>query len=119
MVRDTLTSQGATPEVLATLLHTSLSDGRALRADRAVVTAAVYDPRLRELARHWSDEMVSSLTPTYGSERAQAAAVFIDGVVWHAQTHEKPLTLSALRRALSLILESAHVVASAPAEPAV
>lgn len=116
VVRDTLASQGNTPDVLATLLHAGLTDAHSLRADRAVVTAAVHDPRLRELARHWSDELVHSLAPTYGVERAQAVAVFIDGTLWHAQIHDEPLALDILRHAIAAILEAPQAATSTRSE---
>lgn len=113
VVRDTLATQGVSPATLAGLLHANLGDSRALQADRAVVTAAVHDPRLRALARHWSDALVTSLVPTYGEERSRAAAVFVDGTLWHTQIHEQPLPLTTLQHALAAILETPASAASA------
>ncbi|GAA5154861.1 TetR family transcriptional regulator [Microbacterium pseudoresistens] len=111
-VREVIQEQGATPAVLAELIHTALADGAAVQADRAVVTAAVHDPRLRELARHWSDELVGIFAPVHGPERAEAAAVFIDGVLWHAQIHEQPLEQHIIQAALAGILGVAESAAS-------
>ncbi|MCG1038000.1 hypothetical protein, partial [Polaribacter sargassicola] len=77
-IRSVLTERGATPAVIADLLVQGLADARAMEADRAVVTAAVNDPQLRELARRWSAQMAGFLTGDYGLERATAAAIFID-----------------------------------------
>ncbi|WP_309103003.1 TetR family transcriptional regulator [Microbacterium sp.] len=95
---------GVTPDVLARLVSEGLADVRAVQADRAVVTAAVHDPRLRELARHWSDEVAEFIAPVHGTDRARAAAVFIDGVLWHAQINEHPLDERVIRDAIAGIL---------------
>lgn len=115
-VRETLAASGITPESLADLLHANLSDAHALRADRAVVTAAVHDPRVREIARHWSDELIGVLAPTYGPIRARAAAVFIDGLLWHTQIHVQPLARAELHHALAALLEGRDSAASDPSD---
>lgn len=96
--------EGVTPAGLAKLVHQGLTDARAIQADRAVVTAAVHDPRVREFARQWSDEVVGFIAPVHGIDRARAAAVFIDGVLWHAQIHDEPLDEELIRDALAGIL---------------
>lgn len=103
-VRSVLESQGVSPAVLATLIIGSLDDARAVQADRAVVTAAVHDPRLRELARHLSEQLTGMLAPTYGDERALAATIFIDGLMWSAQIRDTPLDRPFIETALTRIL---------------
>lgn len=114
ITRRAVLADGVTPAGLARLIHEGLRDARAVQADRAVVTAAVHDPRVRALARHWSDEVVGFISPVHGSDRARAAAVFIDGVLWHAQIHDEPLDESLIRDALAGIL-TPPAAASAPA----
>lgn len=111
-LRDIISERGASPALLASLIHAALADATTVQADRAVVTAAVHDPRLRELARRWSDELVGIFAPVYGTDRAQAAAVFIDGVLWHAQIHEKPLDQHLIETALAGILGNPEAAAS-------
>lgn len=111
-IREVIADRGATPALLAELIRTALADARAVQADRVVVTAAVHDPSLRELARHWSDELVRIFAPIHGNDRAQAAAVFIDGVLWHAQIHERPLDQHIIETALTGILGTAEAPAS-------
>lgn len=110
-IREVIAERGATPALLAELIHMALADATAVQADRAVVTAAVHDPRLRELARSWSDELVRIFTPAHGHDRAQAAAVFIDGVLLHAQIHEQPLDQDLIETALTGILGTAELPA--------
>lgn len=105
--------EGVTPAGLAKLVHQGLTDARAIQADRAVVTAAVHDPRVREFARQWSDEVVGFIAPVHGTDRARAAAVFIDGVLWHAQIHDEPLDEELIRDALAGILTPAQASDSA------
>ncbi|MFK3835978.1 TetR/AcrR family transcriptional regulator [Microbacterium sp. NPDC087868] len=117
--RQVVESAGVTPEALARLITESLADARALETDRAVVTAAVHDPRVRELARRWSDQVVEFIAPVHGLDRAKAAAVFIDGVLWHAQISDDPLEERLIRDGLAGILTpgSTAPAASAPAAP--
>lgn len=112
--RRAVVAEGVTPTGLARLVHKALEDARAVRADRAVVTAAVHDPRVRDLARRWSDEIVGFISPVHGEDRARAAAVFIDGVLWHAQIHDEPLDEELIRDALAGILRPAQAPASEP-----
>lgn len=119
--RQAVESVGVTPEALARLITESLADARALETDRAVVTAAVHDPRVRELARRWSDQVVEFIAPAHGPDRAKAAAVFIDGVLWHAQISDDPLEERLIRDGLAGILTPGSTAppasASAPAAP--
>ncbi|MEW1975646.1 TetR family transcriptional regulator [Microbacterium profundi] len=112
-IREVITEHGATPALLAELIHTALADEASVQADRAVVTAAVHDPRLRALARNWSEELVGIFAPVHGADRAEAAAVFIDGVLWHAQIHERPLEQHLIQSALADILGVTETAASA------
>ncbi|QNA91647.1 MULTISPECIES: TetR/AcrR family transcriptional regulator [unclassified Microbacterium] len=117
-VRQTLAERGDSPEVIAALVFESLDDHHALQADRAVVTAAVHDPRLRELARHLSDRLVELLEPSYGEDRARAAMIFIDGVMWSMQIRDTPLEQSFIETALARILgDSVSTPSAATATP--
>lgn len=102
--REALAETGATSAALAALVSRALVDARAVRADRAVVTAAVHDPKLRALALTWTQEVVGLLAPEHGTERATSAAVFLDGVLWHAQINDDPLPHHIIESALAGIL---------------
>ncbi|WP_460798399.1 TetR/AcrR family transcriptional regulator [Microbacterium sp. GXF0217] len=104
--RQTVVAEGVTPAVLARLISEAMVEARSIQAERAVVTAAVHDPRVRELARHWSDEVVGFIAPVHGVDRARAAAAFIDGVLWQSQIHDEPLDEELIRDALAGILRS-------------
>jgi DNA-binding transcriptional regulator YbjK len=103
-MRQTVIADRATPAGLARLVHQSLEDAQGVKTDRAVVTAAIHDPRVRDLASHWSDEAVGFMTPFHGPERARAAAVFLDGVIWYAQIHDQPLREDFIRDCLAALL---------------
>ncbi|MFB7249110.1 TetR/AcrR family transcriptional regulator [Microbacterium sp. NPDC056234] len=106
VTRQTVVAEGVTPGILARLVSEALVEARSVQAERAVVTAAVHDPRVRELARHWSDEVVGFIAPVHGVDSARAAAAFIDGVLWHSQIHDEPLDEELIRDALAGILRS-------------
>ncbi|MDF2509744.1 MAG: TetR family transcriptional regulator [Microbacterium sp.] len=117
-VRQTIADRGSSPAVIAALVFESLEDHHAVQADRAVVTAAVHDPRLRELARHLSDRLVELLEPTYGEDRARAAMIFIDGVMWSMQIRDARLEQSFIETALARILgDSVSTPSAATATP--
>lgn len=103
-VRIALAERGTTPAVIADLIGDGLDDARAVKADRAVVTAAVHDPRLRELARHLSEQLVGILEPAYGVDRATAAMIFIDGVMWSTQIRDTTLERAFIENVLTQIL---------------
>jgi DNA-binding transcriptional regulator YbjK len=103
-IRSVFLARGTSPEVVTELILQGLDDARAMEADRAVVTAAVNDPQLRELARHWSAQLAGFLAADYGPERAKAASIFIDGVLWHARIHDEPVDGSLIASALAGIL---------------
>jgi len=103
-IRRIVEERGASPAVLAGLIADSLDDARTVQADRAVVTAAVHDPRLRELARHLSEQLVAMLEPSYGADRATAAMIFIDGVMWNAQIRDATLDRPFIETVLTRIL---------------
>lgn len=103
-VRVALAERGTTPAVIADLIGDGLDDARAVKADRAVVTAAVHDPRLRELARHLSEQLVGLLEPAYGVDRATAAMIFIDGVMWSTQIRDTTLERAFIENVLTQIL---------------
>lgn len=103
-VRIALTQRGVSPAVIADLIVEGLDDARAVKADRAVVTAAVHDPRLRKLARHLSEQLVAFLEPTYGRDRATAAMIFIDGVMWSTQIRDTTLDRPFIETVLTQLL---------------
>ena len=103
-VRIALAQRGVSPAVIADLIADGLDDARAVKADRAVVTAAVHDPRLRKLARHLSEQLVSFLEPTYGRDRATAAMIFIDGVMWSTQIRDTALDRPFIETVLTQLL---------------
>lgn len=117
-IRLVLADRGVTPAVLAALIAESLEDARAVQAERAVVTAAVHDPRLRELAHHLSEQLVSLVAPVYGADRATAAMIFIDGVMWSTQIRDTPLDCAFIETTLERILgDPVSAPATAPSAP--
>lgn len=104
MMREAIAPDGMTATAIAAFLSDALADAHAVQADRAVVTAALHDPELREIARTLSRDLVAVLEPVHGEERATAAAVFIDGVLWHSQINDAPLPRHIIETALAGIL---------------
>lgn len=103
-VQAILEERGPSATVLTGLLMQGLADAAAVHADRTVVTAAVHDPRVRELARSWAASLTGFLTPVHGALRAEAAAVFIDGILWHSVISPDPIDPLLVETGLAGIL---------------
>lgn len=108
-MRDALSDSAGSPQALARLVHAALVDAKAVRAERAVVTAAVFDPQLRAVARELSARLIGFLASSYDVDRATAAAVFVDGLLWHTQLHDEPPPLHVFELALTAILGEPRV----------
>lgn len=121
LVHRAVVEHGASPRLLAELLHRAIVDAGTVRAESAVTSAAMHDPTVRGLARRWSAEIIGFLAPVYGDERATAAAVFVDGVMWHARLNEHPLDQTLIEHALSGLLgapaSSSHPAPSTASAP--
>ncbi|MCG7635255.1 TetR family transcriptional regulator [Gordonia McavH-238-E] len=102
-VAETLDEHGPSAVVFAEALHDYMSDERLMRADLALVSAAVIDPALRPLAVRWPDGLVEMLAPHVGSTAARAIAAYTDGVAMHALLYGTPLSIDDLTAALTAL----------------
>ena len=102
-VAETLAEHGPAAAVFAETLHDYLSDERLIRADLALVSAAVLDPALRPLAVRWPDGLVEILIPHVGQTAARAIAAYTDGVAIHALLYGTPLSLDDLTATLTAL----------------
>lgn len=99
---DLLPLEGAA-ERSAQIMHDFLLDTRAVRTDLALMTAAMSDPALRDLALRWSDRLTDILARHIGHERAAAIVLYLDGATMHAGLHDDPVgvaEMTAVIRAL-------------------
>ncbi|MYR08009.1 TetR family transcriptional regulator [Gordonia sp. SID5947] len=104
-IAQSLTDNGASPDAFAEALHDYLSTPRLLRADMALLSAAMVDPAIRPLARRWSDGLVELLTPFVGERSARAITAYIDGASVHALFYEPPMTVDELSAALTALID--------------
>lgn len=102
-VAETLGEHGPSAAVFAEALHDYVSDERLVRADLALVSAAVIDPALRPLAVRWPDGLVEMLVPHVGPTAARAIAAYTDGVAMHALLYGSPLSLDDLTATLTAL----------------
>ncbi len=118
--RQALVARGSSARALAAVIHGALVDAQTMQTDRAVVTAAVHDPRLREIARDLSDRLAGFLVDEHGPERATAAAAFLDGVLWHSLVRDEPMPQPIIEMALAGIFgeQTAEAPATDPPRPA-
>lgn len=92
------------PERWARVVHSFLVDQRQVRADLALMTAAMTDAGLRSLALRWSDRLTEILSQHVDRERAEAIVLYIDGLTMHAALHEEPVAASTIARTLCGLL---------------
>lgn len=92
------------PERSAAIMHEFLLDTRQVRADVALMTAAMSDPSLRPLALRWSDRLTDILTTHVGRERAIAIVLYLDGATMHAGLHDAPVTTESMTAVLRALI---------------
>lgn len=93
-------------KVLAAEMLGFLRDRRTVRADVALMTSAMTEPRLRELALRWSDRLIEILTEHIGKDRATAIALYADGATVHAALHDEHMSESAMRAVFQALIDS-------------
>ncbi|WP_238418735.1 TetR/AcrR family transcriptional regulator [Gordonia sp. 'Campus'] len=113
-VADTLEQHGPSAVVFAEALHDYMSDERLMRADLALVSAAVIDPSLRPLAVRWPDGLIQMLAPHVGSTAARAIAAYTDGVAMHALLYGTPVSVGDLTATLTSLTSLASPGTSSP-----
>lgn len=92
------------PERCVAIIHDFLLDARQVRADIALMTAAMSDPSLRSLALRWSDRLTEILAAHVGIERATAIVLYTDGATMHAGLHDTPVTKEAMTTAIRALI---------------
>ncbi|WP_051198512.1 TetR/AcrR family transcriptional regulator [Gordonia shandongensis] len=92
---DTLRHDVGDPDLsaddLVTLLANYLRDRRRVAADLSLMSAAAYDPDLRDLALRWQETLIDLLAVRVGRDGAVALALLVDGLTVHAALHDEPL----------------------------
>ncbi|GAB2963868.1 hypothetical protein GCM10027280_60980 [Micromonospora polyrhachis] len=92
------------PATLAELTTAYLADRPRVLLESEIYLAAAHRPELRPMARVWFDGLVEILEPhTTTPAAAQAAAVFIDGVLLRA-LNDTPLDTPTITAALAALL---------------
>jgi len=79
------------PEAVAALIHDYLRDGDQVRADAELYLAGVHRPDLRPLTLRWFEGLVRILAEHTTPRAARALALYVDGAMLHALTHDEPL----------------------------
>lgn len=92
------------PERFAAVMHEFLVDTRQVRAEIELMGSGMTDPRLRDIARRWTDRLTEILTEHVGREAAEAIAVYLDGVTLHAGLHDEPIPADAMARTLRALM---------------
>lgn len=92
------------PERCAELVHELLLDARQVRADMALMTAAVADPGLRDLAVRWTERLADLLAQHVGRAQAEAIVLYLDGVWLHAALHDTPVTAAEMAATIRTLM---------------
>ncbi|WP_420098486.1 TetR/AcrR family transcriptional regulator [Corynebacterium sp.] len=95
------------PDVIAqcaSIIREFLLDSRQVRANLAMISTAMTDPSLRELALQWSDQLTDLLAERIGRPRAAAAVAYIDGLTVHAALHDDATDTASITATLTALL---------------
>lgn len=92
------------PERMAEALHSWLCQQRQVRAEMALIAAAMSDAELRPLARRWDERMIEILSRHMDRERAEAIVLYSDGLTIHAALNEEPVRADAIARVFRALL---------------
>lgn len=103
-VADQILPLESAPERFAAVMHEFLTDTRQVRAEIELMGSGMTDPRLRDIARRWTDRLTEILTEHVGREAAEAIAVYLDGVTLHAGLHDEPIPADAMARTLRALM---------------
>ena len=101
------------PSGAVTELLKFLEDPRAVNAEIALLSSATTDPSLRELALRWTDALLEMLSEHFEPDRAEAIAVYIDGITIHASLRQQALSRETLTFALTALAGNPTPAASA------
>ncbi|MBK0422783.1 TetR family transcriptional regulator [Leucobacter sp. CSA2] len=93
------------PEVALAEAIDFLSDRRAVLSDIALLTTAVTDPRLNELALRWTNRLIEMLAAHIGRARATAIALYLDGAAINAGLSGGPIPVADITRTLRALVE--------------
>ncbi len=103
-VEDDLCPLEDAPERSASVMHDFLLDSRQVRTDLALMTAAMSDPSLRDLALRWSDRLTDLLARHVGRARAHAIVLYLDGATMHAGLHDEPVSAAEMTDVIRALL---------------
>ena len=93
------------PERCVPIIHDFLLDARQVRADIALMTAAMSDPSLRSLALRWSERLTEILAAHIGPDRATAIVLYLDGATMHAGLHDTPVSKESMTTAIRALVD--------------
>lgn len=103
-IEEQLLPLATAPERFAAIMHEFLVNDRQVRAEVELMGSGMTDPRLREIARRWTDRLTEILTEHIGREAAEAIAVYLDGATLHAGLHDEPLAADVMARAIRALM---------------
>ena len=103
-VRVALEEQGASARSITRLLVAARAAARTHQADPAGVTAPGHAPSLRVRAPDVTARRTRLNAPVHGPRRAETAAIFIDGVLWHSLISDTPPDEPTIEAGLAAIL---------------
>lgn len=103
-VEDQILPIESAPERFAAVMGEFLADSRQVRAEIELMGSGMTDPRLRDIARRWTDRLTEILTEHVGREAAEAIAVYLDGVTLHAGLHDEPIAADVMARTIRALM---------------
>jgi DNA-binding transcriptional regulator YbjK len=99
-----LESHGPSAVAFADKYLPQLHDRQTVRAETALICAAVTNQDLRVHALRWFEGLVEALEPHIGKDRATAVGIFADGVTVHAALNDTPIDRDLLVDTLTALM---------------
>lgn len=103
-LRAAIESHGPSAAAFADMYLPQLRDRRTVRAETALICAAVTNRDLRVYSQQWFEGLVEALEPHIGRERATAVGIFADGVTIHAALDDAPIDRDLLIDTLNALM---------------
>jgi DNA-binding transcriptional regulator YbjK len=102
--REAIESHGPSAVTLADKYLPQLHDRQTVRAETALICAAVTNHDLRVHAQRWFEGLVEALEPHIGRDRATAVGIFADGATVHAALDDTPIDRELLIDTLTALM---------------
>ena len=88
------------------LVYEYLCDVRQVRADIALLNAGTREERLRDVALRYPDKLIEVLSSHFGTERALALELCLEGAAIHSALRSEPVDKGVITRIFQVLISA-------------